>query len=395
MTTIVRAGWDQARAAVASLVRPLAAEEVPLAQAAGLVLAQEVVALTGLPSFDSSAMDGWAICGPGPWLLVGAAMAGHPWAGRLERGTAVEIATGAVVPAGADAVIRSEDGIVAAQDGAFVLSAARPAGRTHIRAAGQECQAGDVLVRAGVAMTPPAVGLAAAVGYDRVSVIPRPKVGVALFGDELVPAGLPSGGQIRDSVGPQLPGWLRAMGADVVSISRGSDSLASHLAAIAQARRGADLVLTTGGTAVGPGDHLRAAIRELGGHIVVDGVAVRPGRPMLAATVGSGPLWIIGLPGNPLSAAAALLTLGAPILAGLAGRDGLPQLASVATCEELAARHGDERLIHGTVREGQFFPGAHQGSAMLRGLACATGFAVVPAGPVPVGGSVRWLPLPV
>ncbi|HYN55651.1 MAG TPA: molybdopterin molybdotransferase MoeA [Motilibacterales bacterium] len=392
--TLTEPRWDEARAALSDVLRPLAPVRHVLATCDGLVLAEDLIALCALPSFDTSAMDGWAVAGPGPWLVVGQSLAGRPVPGPLTPGQAVVIATGGVVPEGADAVVRSEDGEVHGPSGAEVLSAPHPDGPTHVRPAGEECAAGEVLATAGTVLNPALIGLAAASGHDELRVVPAPRVALVLFGDELATAGVPARGFVRDSLGPQVPAWVARMGADVVFVERCEDTLAAHVEAIRGAARSADVVLTTGGTAAGPVDHLHAAIALCDGEVVVDSVAVRPGHPMLAATLDRGRAWLVGLPGNPQSAIVTLLSLGAPILAGLAGRTAMPALAEVACAEAVGAPAHEDRLVLGRLVEGEFVPGSHLGSGMLRGLAAATGFAVLPPGGVAAGATVRWLPLP-
>ncbi|MCU0264215.1 MAG: molybdopterin molybdotransferase MoeA [Candidatus Nanopelagicales bacterium] len=392
--TLVEPRWDEARAALASAVRPLPPVRHLLTACDGLVLAEDLVALCALPSFDTSAMDGWAVAGTGPWAVVGQSLAGRPVPGPLTPGQAVVIATGGVVPAGADAVVRSEDGQVHVRGGAELLSAPKPDGPTHVRPAGEECAAGEVLARAGTVLTPALVGLAAACGHDDLVVVPRPRVALVLFGDELATAGIPPRGLVRDSLGPQVPAWVSRMGCDVVLVERAEDTLAAHVDAIGRAAAAADVVLTTGGTAAGPVDHLHEAIARCDGEVVVDSVAVRPGHPMLAATVERGRTWLVGLPGNPQSAIVTLMSLGAPILAALAGRPALPDLAVMTSAEAVGAPAHEDRLVLGRLVDGAFVPGTHLGSGMLRGLASATGFAVLPPGGVDAGDTVRWLPLP-
>jgi molybdopterin molybdotransferase len=306
----------------------------------------------------------------------------------------VVIATGGVVPAGAGAVIRSEDGRVEVRGSAEVLSAPTPDEPTHVRPAGEECAAGEVLATAGTVLTPALIGLAAASGHDELVVVPSPRVALVLFGDELATAGIPARGLVRDSLGPQVPAWVARMGVDVVLVERCEDTLVAHVEAICRASAFAEVVLTTGGTAAGPVDHLHAAIEMCDGEVVVDSVAVRPGHPMLVATLDRGRAWLVGLPGNPQSAIVTLMSLGAPVLAGLAGREPLPELAEVTSAEAVGAPANEDRLVLGRLVDGQFVPGSHLGSGMLRGPAAATGFGVLPPGGVVAGGIVRWLPLP-
>jgi molybdopterin molybdotransferase len=243
-------------------------------------------------------------------------------------------------------------------------------------------------------LNPALIGVAAAAGHDDLLVVPAPQVALVLFGDELATTGVPAPGLVRDSLGPQVPAWVARMGAHVVLIERCEDTLAAHVEAISRASAVADVVLTTGGTAAGPVDHLHAAIAQCEGEVVIDSVAVRPGHPMLAATLDRGRTWLIGLPGNPQSAIVTLMSLGGPLLAGLAGRPALPELTEVPSVEAVGAPAHEDRLVLGRLVHGAFVPGSHLGSGMLRGLAAASGFGILPPGGVATGASVRWLPLP-
>ena len=394
MAPMREAHWDAARNAAASVVPRLAAESVPVSEVDGRTVADDVRALCDLPSFDSSAMDGWAVCGPRPWRVVGEALAGLPaplGLRTLEPGTCVRIATGAVVPDGTSAIVRWED---ARLDGDVVLGEATP-GR-DIRPAGEECRVGEVVAEAGSRATPAVVGLLAATGHDVVSVVQRPRVALMLLGDELQVAGVPRDGRVRDSLGPQLPGWLARAGAIVCARAQVSDDRHRVVEALANAACDADIVITTGGTADGPRDHLHAAIDALGGGVIVDRVAVKPGHPMVLATIpGSDDrvVPLIGLPGNPHSAVVGLVTLGVPVIDAMLGRLEQP-LPLVPTASELRAPVNQTRLIAGVVRDGRFELSPYGGSAMLRGLTRSRGFAVVPPGITAVGGEVRWLRLP-
>lgn len=377
--------WYAARA-LASAAAALPAESVPLAAADGRTLAAPQTALTDLPAFDTAAMDGWAVAGEGPWQITGEVLAGSAPTVTLTPGAGCVIATGAAVPSGATAVIKREDGHVA--DG--VMSAAYVRG-SHIRPAGEECRAGEVLIDSGTVVTPAIVGLLAAAGIDAVEVRRIPRVVLLLFGDELVDAGVAGVGQVRDALGPQLPGWVRRLGADVVDVRRVEDTLEAHVAALREAAASADVVMTTGGTAAGPVDHLHAAVTEIGGRFVVDSVAVRPGHPMALAQVAQA--WLLALPGNPQSAIVSLLSLGQPLFDALLGRSSgdLPQ---VALSQAATAPAHEHRLLACELSGITAAPVQHLGSAMLRGLATADGFAVLPPGGAAAGASVAWLALP-
>lgn len=375
--------WYTARELAGEAER-LPAESIPLSRADGRTLYEQVLARTDLPAFDTSAMDGWAVAGDGPWQVVGAVLAGQAPQMALEAGQAVGIATGAAVPAGTSAIVRTEHGHL---EGAL-RGSARP---EDIRPAGEECRAGDVLAEPGCVIGPALIGLFAAAGLDTVRVSVTPRVAVVLFGDELVEHGVPGIGRVRDSLGPQLPGWINRLGAETVCVTRAEDTLAAHVRRIREAAAGADIVMTTGGTAAGPVDHLHTAVAELGGRFVVDSVAVRPGHPMALARVGT--TWLLALPGNPQSAIVALLSLGQPLIDALLGRP-TGELPEVAMAESAQAPPTEHRLLACRLRTGRAQPVRHLGSAMLRGLASADGFALLPPGGAEQDETVPWVALP-
>lgn len=391
MTTLREASWTSARAAARLIASRLDPEPVTVDELDGRVLATDCHARCPLPSFDSSAMDGWAVAGESPWRVVGDAVAGQPWSQRLEPGETVRIATGAVVPEGADAVLRWED---ARLDGTLVSGSVNPG--ADIRPVGEECRVGDLVAVAGTVVGPALAGFLAATGHDVVEVIRRPRVAVMLLGDELLTQGVPSHGRVRDSLGPQLPGWIARSGAEVVLREQVPDDEDSVRRALSHAAANADLVITTGGTADGPRDHVRGAIGALGGMLVVDQVAVRPGHPMLLASLPAArptPVPLVGLPGNPHSAVVGFATLAIPAIDALLGRSSATRL-TVRAGEDLRCPPGHTRLIAGTLVDGTFQLSAYGGSAMLRGLAQSTGFAVVTDHGAPAGTDVEWLPLP-
>src|SRR3954451_25420109 len=322
--------WERARTLAYEAGRAAAgpAEVVTLPDADGRTLAEPLRALTDLPAFPTASIDGWAVRGPQPWRPVGRVLAGGV-AAPLERdGTCVEIATGAMVPAGAEALIRIEE---SSRDGAgLIRGEARAA--PEWRLPGEEAHKDEELLPPGTAIDPAVIGVAATCGYETLRVRPVPRAAVLVFGDELLTAGTPGAGRVRDSLGPQVPGWLRRYGATVDgSTGPVRDTLAAHIDAVREALDTADLVCTTGGTMRGPVDHLHPALAELGAEYVVNTVAVRPGFPMLLARVpgpDGRPRFLAGLPGNPQSAVIALITLAAPLLAALRGCE-LPALPSV------------------------------------------------------------------
>jgi molybdopterin molybdotransferase len=392
--------WEQARALAYEAGRAAAgpAELISLPDADGRTLAEPLRALTDLPAFPTSSIDGWAVRGPQPWRVVGRVLAGGI-AGPLEAdGTCVEIATGAMVPAGAEALIRVED---STRDDAGLVSG-EPRPMPEWRRPGEEANKDEELLPAGTAIDPAVIGVAATCGYETLSVRPRTRAALLVFGDELLTAGTPGAGRVRDSLGPQVPGWLRRGGAIVdprAVAGPVQDTLEAHIEAVRGALADADLICTTGGTMHGPVDHLHPTLSELGADYVVNTVGVRPGFPMLLARIpgpDGRPRFLAGLPGNPQSAVIALISLVTPLLAGLQGRP-LPGLRTVEVATDVRGRGTDTHLALARLdHDGRIAtPVGHVGSAMLRGLANAHGFVVVrPNTQATAGDLVPFLPLP-
>jgi molybdopterin molybdotransferase len=392
-------GWTQARSAAyqAGLAAMPAPVEVPLAAADGLTLATPLTTLTDLPAFPTSSVDGYATRGNGPWRVVGQVLAGSVPA-DIAEGEAVEIATGAMVPDGTEQIIRVEDSTL--DDQGRVDGRARPT--PDWRLPGDEASKGEELLPAGSPVTPAVLGLAAACGYDTLTVTPAARVGVVVFGDELLTSGLPGRGRVRDALGLQAPAWLRRLGAVPLAgldpHGPVADTLDAHVEALRSALAQADLVCTTGGTMHGPVDHLHPTLAALGARYIANTVGVRPGFPMLLAEVPGAdgrPRFVAGLPGNPQSAIIAIVCLVMPLLAGLAGRPE-PPLGEVRLAAPVPGRGEQAHLALARVdASGLAHPVGHAGSAMLRGLASSDGFAVVEPGTDGLAGAtVPFIPLP-
>lgn len=375
--------WADARQVAWEAGRPLPAVPVALDDALGLVLAEPLWALVALPAFDTAAMDGWAVRGPGPWRVSGRTLAGDPPPPPLEDGTAREVATGAAVPQACEGVVPWEAGVLLGDE----LTAEPHAGR-HVRLTGEECAPRTPVLPSGTLLTPAGLGLAAALGHDVLAVHRRPLVSALVTGDELLTGGLPGGGRVRDAVGPLLPGSVAAAGGRLLSTARVGDHRDALVAAVAGA--GGDLVLTSGASSAGRADHLAGALADLGAEVLVDGVAVRPGAPQTLARLPDGRL-LAGLPGNPLAALSALVTVVAPVLAGLTGRP-LRELGSARLTDALPAARTGTRLVPVRVVRGLARPTGHGGAAMLRGAAVADALAVVDRDRA-VGDEVALVPL--
>jgi molybdopterin molybdotransferase len=399
--------WPEARQLAFEAATPLPPVRVPLDGAAGRVLTGPVTAMQDLPHYASAAMDGWAVNGSGPWLLV---ETGQP----LAPGRACVIATGGLVPGGADAVLRKESGaVVDDYAGKPTLSLradakpGEPMPGQHIRPAGTEAPAGEALIPAGTVLNPAHIALAAVAGHDHLEVQAKPVVAVVLTGSEVVTEGVPGPGQVRDTFGPQLGTVISSLGGTPGDFRRIGDSFDAWLDALrdtgASGSR-ADVVITTGGTGKSGTDHFRDAVAALGGRLLLDGIAMRPGHPAVLAELADG-RFVVGLPGNPLAAMMALTTIGAPLLAGLAN-EPLQKVEYVTSGSDVApdggcgagsaagAGKGRTRLIPCRFLSGLAFPVGHTGPGMMRGLAWADGVMAVPPGGVDSGESVAVLPLP-
>jgi molybdopterin molybdotransferase len=372
----------EARARLVAAVAPLAEIElVPLERAVGRVLAAPLVAARSVPSADNSAMDGFALrvadleAAGGALPIAGRAAAGErPTV--LAPGTAMSIFTGAVVPAGADAVVPIED--VAVEGGAIRPTKVVALG-ANVRRAGEDLAVGDEVLPAGRRLRPQDLAAAASVGVARLEVRRALRVAVVATGDELVaPGEALEPGQLHDGNGPMLAAVFASLGAEVTGVARVRDDLDATVAALRAAADGADLIVTSGGVSVGEEDHVKAAVRALG-RIEVWKVAVQPGKPIGFGRVGGVP-WL-GLPGNPVSSLVTLLVFGVPLLRRLQGREPLLP-AGVPVPAGFARPHPNRReeYVRVALRDGRLVPYPQQGSGVLRSTVWADGLARIPAG---------------
>ncbi len=371
--------WERARRLAYGSAEPLAPVPLALADAGGTVLAEPLVALVDLPTVDQAAMDGYAVHGSPPWTVAGQVRSGDPQPQPLRPGGATEICTGAPVPPNTTAVLPYE---LAERNGALVRGAVQSG--QHVRRAGEECAAGEKLLAAGNVVSPQVLGLAAALGHDQLVAHPVPQVAAVITGDELTDSGPPGGGLVRDAIGPMLPGavgWAGGVFTGAIAVADSATDLAETL----QRRCDAEVVLVSGSSSAGPADYLAAVLRGLGATLLVDRVACRPGHPQSLAALPGGRL-VVGLPGNPLAALVAFLTLALPVITRLRGA-ALPELAVAVRVGALPRHPSDTRLVPVRVSDRGVEPMGHAGSAMLRGAAAADAIAVVPpavAGDQPV-----------
>lgn len=376
---------EEARAAMLSTVGPPAAERVALGAALGRVLARTMRAGRDQPPFRAASMDGYAARRadlPGPLALVGRSVAGAGYTKALQPGETVRIFTGAPVPDCADVVVPQEQAEAA---GDAVRLAAGP--ESFIRAAGGDFPAGAVLLEAGVRLDPWRLALLAASGTDEIAVACRPQVLVLTGGDELAAPGIAPGPfQIFDSAGPAVAARAEMLGA----AARSGPRLPDQLDAIATALRAAsaDLIIAIGGASVGESDLLRPAARSLGAVLLVEGVAVRPGRPTWFARFPDGRL-LLGLPGNPSSALVCAELFLRPLLLAMQGAEASLPLLPARLGADLPANGPREHWMRARLAYAagllEVFPDEDQDSGWTGVFARAQALVRRPAGAGPAG----------
>ena len=370
----------QARQLVLAASAPLAVEQVPVESALGRVLAEEIAAAHDVPVFRSSAMDGYAVRSgqAGRRLrIVGESRAGAPAEATVADGLAVRISTGAALPEGADAVLQQE--LAEAHDGEVTLLDDVEPGR-NVRAPGEDLRAGHVVLRAGRRLGPADLGVAVNAGRASVSCAARPRLAVLVTGDELVPPGAELGpGQIHDSNRVTLQAMAQREGAEVVLARRVPDDAEQTCLALAQALDVADVVVLSGGVSVGPHDHVKGALAQLGVEEHFWRVALRPGKPTwFGARDGT---LVFGLPGNPVSAMVTFLLFARPALAAL---QHAPQPAAARTIlgEPMTPHPDRDECVRVRLDGGLAYATGHQGSHVLQSMALADALAVIPRGDV-------------
>jgi molybdopterin molybdotransferase len=373
----------EAQSSVLERVQPLDGEPVPVARAAGRVVAADALSVVDLPPFPSSAMDGFAVRAadtPGRLPVVGRIPAGAPATGALEPGQAMGIATGGVVPDGADAVIPIE--YVVDYDNAIEVERPADVG-DHVRPRGGDIRAGEVVAEAGTTLTPTRVGALAAAGIAEVRCARRPRAAVVPTGTELRRPGETLGaGQIYEANGLILSAQLEAAGAEVDVDAAVGDDEAAHRDALERALE-ADLVVTSGGVSVGPHDLVRRVEAELGVEEVFWRVAVKPGKP-ISFGVRDGTL-VFGLPGNPVSALVGFELFVAPAVRALQGlHDPLPSFERGRLAGGRHMNAERDELVRARLRpseEGPVLePLSGQESHMIARAADADALVLVPRG---------------
>jgi molybdopterin molybdotransferase len=365
----------------------LESESVPLPEAAGRVLAADVTAAVAVPGFDRAAMDGFALRGQETFGadaynhldfdVLGESLPGRPFAGQVQPGQAVRIMTGAPLPSGADCVLQAEAAEEVSDTGRrrVRMREAVPPGR-HVGRVGEDIAPGTVVLRAGRVLRPQDVGVLASIGAAPVPVVRRPTVALLVTGDELLPCGSrPEGYRIVDSNSVMLAALVRRDGGLAAPVQMLRDKPETIQAALQAATE--DVLLVSGGTAVGVEDHAPRLLQALG-ELCVHGVALRPASPTGVGFLGKRPVFL--LPGNPVSCLCAYDLFAGPVVRQLGGRrwDMPYRTCRLPLARKIASAVGRLDYARVQVQSGQAEPLAISGASLLSSTTRADGFVLVP-----------------
>ena len=375
---------DKAREAILACLSPLTeSETVPVRQALGRVLAQEIVPTINVPAHDNSAMDGYAVRFSDlqkentNLVEIGTALAGKPFKGKLGSGQCVRVMTGAVMPEGADTVVIQE--VVRKEKEKVVIPAGQRAGQ-NVRYAGEDLKIGAPVLRPGAWLRPAEMGLIASLGIAGVKV--RRKLRVAFFatGDELASIGSAlKEGEVYDSNRYTLHGMLARLGVEISDLGVVRDDPKELKEAFQKAAGSADAVITTGGVSVGEADFVKQLMAELG-EVLFWKIAMRPGRPMAFGRIGNA--FLFGLPGNPVAVMVTFYQFVRDALLHLSGRSDAPlPLLQAISSEKLRKVPGRTEFQRGILYQEQnqwrVRTTGQQGSGVLRSMAEANCFIVL------------------
>ena len=378
---------DKAVEAIRACLAPVAgSERVPVREALGRVLAQEIVPSINVPGHDNSAMDGFAVRfadlkNETELKQIGSALAGKPFAQAVNAGECVRVMTGAVMPKGADTVVVQEV-CKAAVDNAGTRISIPPGQRVgqNVRAAGEDLKAGVPVLEPGRLLSAADIGLIASLGQGEVEVRRRLRVAFFSTGDELVSVGSElKEGQIYDSNRYTLHGMLRRLGVEIIDMGVVRDDPALLEAAFRKAAAEADAIITTGGVSVGEADFVKQLMAKLG-EVLFWKIAMRPGRPMAFGKVGKA--YLFGLPGNPVAVMVTFYQFVRDALLFLGGRapEEIPMLSAISA-QPIRKVPGRTEYQRGVVyREGETWKvrtTGQQGSGVLRSMSEANCFIVI------------------
>ena len=369
---------EEAQARLFALREPLGNQNIDFSEALGRHLSDDVVALRDQPAAPLSAMDGYAIRFgdmPGPWIIAGESAAGGAPDRSVAPGEAMRIFTGAMLPPGADTVIVQED--VVRDGGALTLARDGPGARgRHVRSRAADFAAGDRLLAAGTRLTPGAIAAAAMSGAGALGVGRRPRVAIVTTGDELVRPGHPlAPGQIPDSNGAMLAAMLAGDAEGAVLAHHVPDDRATLARILKELARRHDVIVTVGGASVGDHDHVRGALDEAGGRLAFWKIAMKPGKPLIAGTLGEAVL--LGLPGNPSSAFVTATLFLLPLVRHLAGAsDPLPPAHQAPLAAPLGEGGTRRDYLRARLENGRLIPMIGQESGRTLPLASANALLI-------------------
>lgn len=392
---------EHARRLVLERAEHLEPEPVPIEHALGRVLAEGARGAEPVPASDNSAMDGYAVRAadtsgaeagaPAALRLAGESRAGHPSERALEAGEAIAISTGAVIPEGADAVVRVED---TDRDGDSVMVGVGVEPGRDIRRAGEDIEPGQLVIEAGTEVGPAELGVLASLGAPAVACARRPRLAVLGTGDELLAPGEPARpGGVRNTNGLAVTALASRAGAEPLGAETVGDDPDATLAALGRALE-ADVAVICGGVSVGEHDHVRPALAELGALQVFWGVALRPGKPTWFGVGPAGGL-VFGLPGNPVSAMVTFILFVRPAIRAMLGADPAATTVSATLDEDYAKQPGRAHAVRVRLRREpdglRASSTGAQGSHVLTSMLGADGLAIIPteSGGVAAGEAVR------
>lgn len=372
--------------------------DVAVADSLGLVIAEPIVSSEPVPPFDNTAMDGFAVVAddtnsaPRELAIIGTLAAGARPDIQMSPGNAVRIMTGAPMPPGADAVIMVELTETSDDESTVTVAQPVPVGN-HVRSAGEDMTAGQIVFEAGTQLHPGHLGVLCTVGATTISAHPRPRVGVISTGDELIDDGSPlEPGQIRDSNRRTLLSLVEQAGAIPVDLGLIRDDEDAIRAGLTQGAANCDALITSGGVSMGDFDYVKKVLNDIAEMRWMQ-IAIKPAKPLAFGTIGDTP--IFGLPGNPVSSMVSFELFARPGLRKMMGHTDLRRPHVLATLDTPLRGHGDGKTHFARV-EAEWSNGGYrvgsaggQGSHQLSAMAAANALAILPDDPDAASGTVE------